>query len=131
MSRCSYIEVSSFHAQQLQLEVNDLKRKEAELRALLAEVAGSAADALSHRLSEAHLEDIPSGDVYALVQELSFVQRAKAFAQCLQVRRRSDALTTRRPPTLFVFLSGVETLEPHSAGAARRVEASRAAAAGR
>lgn len=71
--------------QQLQNEVNELKRKEAELRSLLSEVAGSAAESFLARVGSLAPEDLPSRDIYDLVQELGFVQRTKSFAQCLQV----------------------------------------------
>ena len=71
--------------QSLQTEVNELKRKEAELRALLSEVAGSAAKSQAARLGPTAGLEQPAGDSLALVEELTFVQDAKQFAQCLQV----------------------------------------------
>ena len=71
--------------QSLQTEVNELKRKEAELRALLSEVAGSAAKSQATRLGPTAGLEQSAGDSLALVEELTFVQDARQFAQCLQV----------------------------------------------
>ncbi len=95
-----------FVSQDLQAEVNDLKRKEAELRALLSEVAGSAAAQHLTKLDGRPPPDLPSGDALSLVQQLNFVQRAKSYAQSLQVLHMhtvANAFPALRPrkPVLY------------------------------